>query len=184
MDYRQKLESQISEQFGKLVYSYTCHWEEISILKCYNNLIKWGEIILTAISATGMVSFLIFDEKWLAIIGAVFSTVSLALTLFSKEYNLEEKIVKHQNTADDLWLVREQYVSLLTDLEKISEEEICKRRDKLVADSSAIYKVALPTSDRSYKKAQKKLKKDEYQFFSQEELNKMMPSHLRKTERK
>lgn len=182
MDYKLKLESQISEQFGKLVYTYTCHWEEIGILKCCNNFIKWGEIVLTAISSTGIVSFLIFDEKWLALIGAVFSTLSLALTLFSKEYSLDEKIIKHQNTADDLWFIREQYISLLTDLEQISEEEICKRRDKLVIDSSAIYKAALPTSSRAYSKSQNQLKNKEYQFFTQEELNKMMPSHLRKTE--
>ena len=181
MDYKHKLESQISEQFGKLVYSYTCHWEEISLLKRYNNLIKWGEIVLTAASATGIVSFLIYDKNCLAIIGAIFSTLSLALTLFSKEYNLEERIIKHQNTADDLWLVRENYISLLTDLERITEEEICKRRDKLVIDSSAIYKAALPTSSKAYSKAKKQLKNNEYQFFTQEELNKMMPSHLRKT---
>lgn len=180
MNHKQKLDGQIREQFGKLVYSYTCHWEEIRILKCCNNWIKWGEIILTAISATGIISFLTLDKNYLAIIGAVCSAISLALTLFSKEANLEEKIIRHQYIADDLWLIRERYISLLTDLEQISEEEICKQRDKLVIDSAVIYKAALPTSSRAYAKAQEQLKNNEYQFFTKEELNKMMPNHLRK----
>lgn len=180
MEYKDKLEFQIREQYGKLVYSYTCHWEEITLLKKANNLIKWGEIILTAVCATGIVSYFIFDNKWLAAIGAVFSTLSLALTLLSKEYNIDEKIISHQKSADDLWLVREGYLSLLTDIDQISTEAICERRNALVEESSVIYKTALPTSTKAYARSQIKLKKEEYQFFSREELNKMLPKHLRK----
>lgn len=180
MEYKEKLESQVKEQYGKLVYSYTCHWEEVSILRWRNNFLKWSEIILTAISATGIISFFIFDSKWLAAIGAVFSTLSLAITLFTKEYNVDEKIISHQKSADDLWLIREKYLSLLTDIGQISNGEICKRRDGLVEESSMIYKAALPTSAKAYVRAQNKIKNEEYQFFTDEELDKMLPNHLRK----
>lgn len=182
MEYKKKLESQIKEQYGKLVYSYTCHWEEVSILKNVSNKLKWGDIILTAASATGIVSFFIFDAKWLAAIGAVFSTLSLAITLSSKEYNVDEKIISHQKSADDLWVVREKYISLLTDIGQISTDEICKRRDELVEESAVIYKAALPTSAKAYERAQNKIKNEEYQFFTEDELDKMMPNHLRKQE--
>lgn len=180
MEYKEKLESQIKEQYGKLVYSYTCHWEEVAILKWRNNFLKWGEIILTAASATGIVSFFIFDSKWLAAIGAVFSTLSLAITLFTKEYNVDEKIISHQKSADDLWVIREKYLSLLTDIGQISADEVCKRRDGLVEESSMIYKAALPTSAKAYARAQNKIKNEEYQFFTDEELDEMLPNHLRK----
>lgn len=182
IEYKEKLESQIKDQYGKLVYSYTCHWEEVAILKNISNKLKWGDIALTAISATGIVSFFIFDAKWLAAIGAVFSTLSLAITLFSKEYNVDEKIISHQKSADDLWVIREKYLSLLTDIGQISTDEICKRRDELVEESAAIYKAALPTSAKAYERAQNKIKNEEYQFFTEDELDKMMPNHLRKQE--
>lgn len=180
MEYKEKLESQVKEQYGKLVYSYTCHWEEVAILRWRNNFLKWSEIILTAISATGIVSFLIFDARWLATIGAVFSAISLAITLVTKEYNVDGKIISHQKSADDLWVIREKYLSLLTDIGQISNDEICKRRDCLVEESFMIYKAALPTSAKAYARAQNKIKNEEYQFFTDEELDKMLPNHLRK----
>lgn len=180
MEYKEKLESQIKEQYGKLVYSYTCHWEDVAILRSRNNLLKWNEIILTAISATGIVSFFIFDSKWLAAIGAVFSTLSLAITLFTKEYNVDEKIISHQKSADDLWIIKEKYISLLTDIGQINPDEVCKRWDDLVEESSVIYKAALPTSAKAYARAQNQIKNKEYQFFTDDELDKMLPNHLRK----
>lgn len=180
LEYKEKLESQIKDQYGKLVYSYTCHWEEVSILKKTSAMVKWIDIILTAVSATGMVSFFIFDSKCLAAIGAVFSALSLAITLFSKEYNVDDKIISHQKSADDLWTVREKYISLLTDMGEIRIDEVRKRRDELMEESTVIYKTALPTSAKAYERAQNKIKNEEYQFFTEDELDKMMPNHLRK----
>lgn len=180
MEYIDRLKFQIEEQHGKLVYSYTCHWEEVAILRSRNTILKWSDIILTAFSATGIVSFFIFDAKWLAAIGAVTSTLSLAVTLFTKEYDIDEKIISHQESADDLWIVREKYISLLTDIEQISVDEVRKRRNELVEESSVIYKVALPTSAKAYERAQNKLKNEEYQFFADNESEKMLPIHLRK----
>ncbi|MCR0367253.1 hypothetical protein MKD15_20865 [[Clostridium] innocuum] len=49
-------------------------------------------------------------------------------------------------------------------------------------ESSEIYGAAPLTDGKSYAAAQAALKTNEEQFFTQEELNKMLPAHLRKNE--
>lgn len=50
LDYREKLYSQIQEEYGKLVYTYTCHFKMADRLSKRNFWIKWGQIGLSAIS--------------------------------------------------------------------------------------------------------------------------------------
>lgn len=49
LDYRKKLYSQIQEEYGKLVYTYTCHFKMADRLSKRNFWIKWGQIGLSAI---------------------------------------------------------------------------------------------------------------------------------------
>lgn len=183
MSYKENLESQIREEYGKLVYSYACHWEEIGILSGTNSLLNNGEILLTAASTTGIVGLLITNIKIVGIIGAICSALALAITLYARDNNIERKISKHQETADELWLIREKYISLLTDISILDESEISSMRDELLERSAIIYKNALPTSQKSYSNAQMQLKEKGYQYFEQSELNKMLPEYLRKIEK-
>lgn len=180
MDYKDNLYNQIKESYGKLLYTYVAHWKFSDRCLEFDKWIKILEIILCAITATGLFGYIIIDEQWLIIFSAVFSALSLAVTLMVKEMNWQEKCVRHKDTADDLWIIREKYVSLLTDFPALSELEIQEKRDALLIMTADIYRKALPTDDWSYKEAQAALKKNEEQFFSAEELDKLMPEHLRK----
>ena len=180
MDYKDSLKTQIRDAFGKVVYSYACHWEHINRLELKNSWLKNLEVVFTAITATGVISALVTSIRWLMIISAIFSAVSLAVTLVLKESNFEEQIIKHRKSADDLWLLREEYISLLTDFDQLGAEDIALKRDELTKRASEIYSLALPTNSSDYAKAQKKLKEEEYQYFSDEEIDKMLPEHLRK----
>ena len=61
----------------------------------------------------------------------------------------------------------------------MTNAEICARRDELQIMTAEVYKTAPKTDSKSYSAAQKALKKDEEQFFSREELNLLLPEHLR-----
>lgn len=180
MDNRDHLFYQIKEAYGKLVYTYTAHWKLSDRYISIDKWIKISEIVLCAITTTGLLGFIFMDTQCLVIISAIFSTISLAVTLLVKEMNLQEKSVKHKDTADDLWIIREKYISLLTDFPILSEDDIQKKRDALTQATAEIYKRALPTNAWSYSTAQDALKNNEEQFFSAAELDKLMPEHLRK----
>jgi len=88
-------------------------------------------------------------------------------------------IASHNNTANQLWLVRENYVSLLSEFDNLSTEEIVKKRDELLLQTNKIYKNSQPTSSKAYEKAQEALKNNQEQFFEDWEIDLMLPRSLR-----
>ena len=175
------LKNQIKEAYGKVVYTYTTHLKQAQILTTRNNIVQWVLIIFSAISTAGLLA--VIFQCWplvLSIITACFTAMSLALNLYSKGAQLGEKAEKHRNIANALWSVREEYLSLLTDIETIKEEDVRAKRDNLTERVDAIYKNAPLTSPRAYKAAQNALKNEGEQYFSVDELNQLLPKHLRK----
>lgn len=113
--------------------------------------------------------------------GGLFSTILLAINLFFKDFNLLSEIKNHRDASDELWMVREDYISLLTDFEILNETEIVSKRDSLQKRTFEIYKTAPKTNAKSYSDTQRALKTEEEQFFTPEEIDKMLPAHLRIT---
>lgn len=171
---------QLREAYGRVVYTYTTHLKMINHLEKKNVTIKYLQIFFSAISTGGFLGSIITNEDKLTCIGGIFSTALLALNLFFKDFNLTEEIKQHRSAADNLWMIREDYVSLLTDFPILSEDKIMEQRRKLQIRVYEIYKVSPKTSKKSYTETQNALKYEEEQFFSTEEIDKMLPSHLRK----
>lgn len=177
--HREDLLVQLKEAYGRVVYTYTTHLKKLNDLVKKNTVIKYTQIALSAISTGGFLGLIITNEIIFTCIGGLFSTALLALNLYFKDFNLLEEIRQHRSAADNLWMVREDYISLLTDFSVLSNMEIMEERDKLQSRVFEIYKVAPKTDKKSYTEAQKALKSEEEQFFNSEEIDKLLPSHLR-----
>ena len=178
--HKEKLYSQVQDEYGKLVYTYTCHFKMADRLKKRNDWIKKGQIILSAISTGGFLGVLISNEMILLWAGGLCSTALLALNTYLKDKDILAEQTDHIKAANALWKVREEYLSLLTDFDVLSEHEIMDARDRLIEKCASIYQTAPITDAKSYTEAQSALKSEEEQFFTQDELNKMLPEHLRK----
>lgn len=179
--YKQALQVQIREAYGRVVYTYTTHLKMMNRLVEKNNIIKYAQIVLSAISTGGFIGAIITSEEALTCIGGLFSTILLAINLFFKDFNLVSEIKQHRDASDELWMVREDYISLLTDFEVLSEAEIASKRDLLQKQTFEIYKTAPKTDSKSYSDAKRALKTEEEQFFTPEEIDQMLPAHLRIT---
>lgn len=177
--HKEDLKVQVREAYGRLVYTYTTHLKQVDQLTNKNQKIKYWQIGLSAISTGGFLGALITNQIIMTWIGGIVSAALLALNLFFKDFNIADDIKKHRGTADDLWIVRERYISLLTDFCVLSEEAIMQRRDELQDRTAEIYRVTPSTNFKSYSAAQKALKEDEEQFFKASEIDKMLPEHLR-----
>lgn len=175
------LYNQIEEAYGKLVYTYTTQVIHAGRLHGRNTILKWVQIILSAVSTGGFIATIVTNQILLTWISGICSTVLLVLTAYFKEADLSTIHKKHLETSNRLWLLREQYLSLLTDFPTLSVNEIVTKRDELQLRVAKIYDEAPLTDAKSYSLAQKALKENEAQFFSREELNKMLPESLRKT---
>jgi hypothetical protein len=177
--HKEKARRQIREALARVIYTQTTQYKEADKLCQKHRTIKTLQIILSAVSTGGFLGSLITNQILLVWVGGVFSTALLATNLLIRDINLSEEIKQHRSTGDDLWLIREKYVSLLTDFDILSSSDIIQKRDALQIETYKIYKRAITTSKKSYQAAQKALKEEEEQYFSDEELDQLVPSHLK-----
>lgn len=178
-----KLESQLREAYGKIVYTYTCHNKKATRLLKLNDNIKVWQIVLSALSTGGFITTIIFNDTLVKIIGAVISFLLLIVNSYTKNFNLVGEANEHIKTANLLWKIREEYISLLIDFEILSVEEIMVKRDELQNRTFEVYSSSLSTDKKSYKEAQKSLKTEEEQTFSEKEIDVMLPSSIRRETR-
>ena len=175
------LYSQIEDEYGKVMYTYTTQVIQARRLHKRNAILKWGQMILSAISAGGFIGTLITNQVMLTWLGGICSTVLLVLTAYFKDTDLSSAHKRHLDTANQLWLLRELYLSLLIDFSTLSRDDVVSKRNELQQRVSKVYNDAPLTDEKSYSIAQKMLKEKESQFFAREELNKILPESLRKS---
>lgn len=177
MAYKDELLAQLKDQYGKIVYTYTCHLKMADRFQNRESKIQIAQIILSAFSTGSIVDMYITKEfSWVC---AVSSSLLLVLNSYVKIKNFSTLRSSHVKAANALWKIREEYICLMTDLAQLEEEKIVERRDHLVEKTAIIYDNIPTTDKKSYEEAQKALKNEEEQFFSNEELNKILPKHLR-----
>jgi hypothetical protein len=176
------LESQLRECYGRAVYSHKTHEKCADTLLSRLSHIKIAQIILSAITTGSFLSTILGAGKEAAVAGVIISTCLLILNAYTKNYDLGELAQKHKQAANDIWLIREQYLSLLTDLASGNKpaETAQAERDRLVIALHSVYAGSPSTTYTAYKKAQDALKRNEEMTFSDEEINAFLPKHLRR----
>lgn len=179
-----KLESQIREAYGRVTYSQTCHDKFINRIVKLDDKIKVSQIVLSAVTTSGFLVAIFSDDNVASIIGAVFSLALLILNTYIKNYNLSGIAQEHKKASDSLWKIREEYVSLLTDFEILDVDEIRNKRNELQERTAEVYSNSPRTDAKSYRAAQKALKTEEEQTFSEEEIDIMLPNSIRRCNRK
>ena len=179
-----KLESQIREAYGRVTYSQTCHDKFINRVVKLDDRIKVWQIVLSGVTTSGFVVTIFSNDNIAGILGAVVSLALLILNTYIKNFNLSGIAQEHKKASDLLWKIREEYVSLLTDFEMLDAGEIRNKRDELQERTAEVYSNSPRTDAKSYQAAQKALKTEEEQTFSEEEIDIMLPSSIRRCNRK
>ena len=179
-DSRAILEGQLRECFGRVVYSHKTHEKCADILLSRLARIKLWQIILSAITTGGFIAAVFGAGKVGAAAGVLVATALLVLNAYTKNYDLGELAQKHKQSANDLWIIREKYLSLITDL-RMGEKPIKRlqeERDELLEELHSGYSGAPSTTFKAYRKAQEALKELEDMTFSDEEIDAFLPKEL------
>ena len=100
--------------------------------------------------------------------------MTMILSSMMKSIDYKGRSIEHKKAADNLWLIREEYFSLLTDFNSLDIEIIRKRRDDLIHRTAAIYETAPTTGKIAYRRAQNAIKSGE-QWFGDEEWHYLLP---------
>ena len=177
------LESQIRECFGRVVYAHKTHEKDGDLCALTLRRFKLLQIIVSSVTASGTVAVLLADELWIKLATALVSLLGLFITGYMKGFDPGAAAQKHRDTAADLWLIRESYLSLLTDMASGSTtlSNATERRDQLQSALAAIYKSAPHTTPKGYLKAQEALQQLEDYTFNDGEIDKFLPPNLKKT---
>lgn len=180
-DSRTVLEGQLRECFGRVVYSHKTHEKCADILFSRLSKIKLWQIILSAVTTGGFIAAVFGAGQIGAVIGIIVATTLLVLNAYTKDYDLGELAQKHRQAGVDLWIVREKYLSLITDLRMGEKpiETLQTERDELLEELHSFYSGAPSTTYKAYRKAQEALKKFEDMTFSDEEINAFLPKELK-----
>jgi hypothetical protein len=174
------LEGQLREMYARAAYTHKTHEKMADRCIRRYRIIKSAEIILSAVATSSLLFAVFGDSRWGTFVGAALSTILLGLTLYFREAMLGEQAQKHVVVGSKLWGVREALLSLLVDMhDGRAVEEVRGERDRLNQLLEEIYKGAPRTDSKAYGAAQKALKADEELFFTDSELDRMLPHRLR-----
>lgn len=174
------LEGQLREMYGRAAYTHKTHEKMADGYISRYRRIKKLEISLSALASGSLLLAVFGDSRIATITGAVLSTILLGLTLYFREASLGEQAQKHTVVASKLWGIREALLSLLVDMnDGRAMDEVRLQRDQLNEQLEGIYKGAPRTNSVAYAQAQKALKTQEELFFSDSELDHMLPKQLR-----
>lgn len=180
---RRILEGQLRECYGRVVYSHKTHEKCADILLARLSTIKIWQIVLSAITTGGFIAAFLGAGQIGAGVGVVVSTSLLVLNAYTKNFDLGELAQKHRKSANDLWLVREKYLSLLADLAMGEKplETLQGHRDELLEQLHSVYEGAPSTNFKAYRKAQESLQKYEDMTFSDSEIDAFLPTKLKRS---
>lgn len=177
------MESQVRECFGRVVYSHKTHERMADHYDTKNKIVVYSLIFLSALTASGAVGIVFSDEFWIKAATAIISLLTLFFNGLTKNFDFAVLAQRHRETAANLWDVRENYLSLLTDLknEEFSIDKAKEKRDDLQAELHGIYSGAPHTNSKAYKEAQDRLQNKEDLTFSEEEIDAFLPANLRRS---
>lgn len=179
---RNILEGQLRECYGRVVYSHKAHEKCADILLSRLSITRVVQIVLSAITTAGFIGTVFGVGQASTIIGLIVSTSLLALNAYTKDYDLGELAQKHKQAANDLWLIREKFLSLLVDIAMKEKplEKLQEQRDTLIEQLHKVYNGAPSTTYKAYKKAQIALKTLEDMTFSDSEIDAFLPKELKR----
>lgn len=171
----------VRESFGRVVYTHKTHEKMAEILETKRAVATVVEVISISLTASGLISLNFYDETFIKLAAASLAFLSLGFALYKAFANLDLKISENQKTACKLWLIREKYVNLISDLSegRLSVTEAQAQRNLLQVETHKIYQEAPQTTNCAYRKAQKALKVNEDFTFSTDEIDRFLPKSLK-----
>jgi hypothetical protein len=176
------IESQIRDSYVKILWTHKIQEKSADLKLVLHRRLKVLQIVLSALTTTSILYSLFKDNQMGAIIGAVAAATLFGIDAYTKDYDLGAAAQKHANTALQLLVIREKYLSLLTDIKclSINLEAIVERRDNLLLEYTQILTSAPRTNDSAVKEASKALNKNKDSTITEDEAEGLLPDFLKR----
>ena len=170
--------------FGGVVHTYKAHSELARRLTQRLWQLRAAELLLLAGALAASIAGLMKNDARYVVLSAVLTGLALALFTFYVAASFESRIYAHRWCASRLWLVREKYRALLSEMRDgtLTIESVRDHRDQLLLELQAIGEHA-PLIDRpAYQSAREALAAMPETALTDEEIDRFLPPSLRKVE--
>lgn len=169
--------------FGGVAHDYRAHSAIAERLTLRVRQVQAGQLGLLAIALVlGIMAFVRDDVRYAAA-AAVFTGLALVAFALYVAINLESRIYAHRWCASRLWLIREKYLALLSELPDgaLTPEAIGERRDQLIAELHAVVEHAPLVDRQTYASAREARAVAAEKALTDEEIDAFLPPSLRKS---
>lgn len=175
------IEEQLKEVYLKIVWTHKIQEKAADINLSNHKNLKLFQIIMSALTTGTLLASIFGKSEKGAIVSAVLSAVVFGLEAYTKDVDFSQKSNQHAKTADALRAIREDYLSLLTDMHSIKMEyrEVAEKRDQLKTRYDEILSTAPRTGELALKRATKALVVNKDHTFTGPELDRFLPPGLR-----
>ncbi|MDX1919348.1 MAG: SLATT domain-containing protein [Candidatus Caenarcaniphilales bacterium] len=180
-DEKQKLLSVTREMYGRIAYTHKVHEKQRAIIsKSISKYKKWN-ILLQAITFLFALGSAVWLCPLLKFLTPITSAIALWLTLYNLSFSKEKQEALHRQTAKKFLYFRDKLTFLIARLmgEFESTDNLREQIEGICREVTITYEYAPDTDGQAYSEAQTALKEEEELTFSDEEIDKMLPSKLR-----
>lgn len=123
------------------------------------------------------------DAGWYTALGSGLAIGEILFLIVQQTFSVDQKAVLHKNSAVQYMALRDQYLSLISDLstDQLNVDDYRMRRDHLMAQYEVVSKLSPQTEYADYLRAQKSLGltgNDEQYTWSDTEINRFLPKEL------
>ena len=168
--------------FAHVVFSHRVHADQAARLTRRAKHVRLGHMSLQIVTLLGATLALLGYGRWTLIVTAMAAACSLSVHAIAVALDVDGLAQAHRTAGARLWLVREQYRALLTDLAGgvLDPEAARIRRDRLMQEAHAIYEAAPPTEVAMYQSARKALLAADAVAPRDDEVDQLLPPSLRR----
>ena len=177
------LEDQIRQIFAGVVWTQKLQEKQADMYRNRYNILETVKIVISPITSAGIISIIFMDDFYLKLITAVISMISIGITTYFKTFDLPGLMNQHKSSSLQLLHIREQLISLLSDIkiQRLKTEDIIKKRDEILSSLQAVYDGSIDPSAAAVGLAEKALKQDKGFTYTDQEIDSYLPVHLRKS---
>jgi SMODS and SLOG-associating 2TM effector domain family 4 len=148
----QPLRELVAETLTNISTTHKCHEKEREILESRARTARAANVILTALSSTGIVSVLLGAGSVAIWITAAVTFSSLAFTLWQLQFHPEIDAIAQKEAANDYVSLRNQCRALLTDIDLGHDrDKVRSQHNRILQDLRSATEKSPPTSPKAYR---------------------------------
>lgn len=180
------LEDVVRNTFAGAVWSHKIHEKQADQYAQKYHTMETINILCASLTSAGIFGTILYNEMWLKIITAVLSFITIFCSAYFKSFALQEMIEKNRNTAHKIICSRNDLLTLLTEihLKTGTPEELNEEYKSILEKLNEAYASAPDTTQKAVDEATIALKDREEFTYNDQEIDKYLPSHLRRGDRK